>query len=491
MESVEGRTELLQALRVAAGDAPSPEVPTPVETPSVASPEPADLPGSPAEPVCSNTTKTKQPASHNATGTIGDVAPSGSAPIDRRAAKSVAAAVKVDSDRLDSLIDLIGELVISESMLREDVTARLEQIDSECALLPHHNKIIRELQELSLSLRMVAINGLFQKMSRLVRDLSRKLDKPVDLELEGAATELDKTVVDQVADPLMHIVRNAIDHGIEGSTAEREAHGKDHRGRVVLRAFHQGGSVFIEVEDDGKGLDRDKLIARAIERGIITSDAQLTDAEAFALIFEPGFSTAEAVTDVSGRGVGMDVVRRNIEALRGSVEIRSTPGKGSVFSLRLPLTLAIIDGMVVRAGGSRFILSTARIVESICPTEEQLATVTGRGRMLAVRDQHVPWFELAEVLDIETEDTASAEQTGSEEINADQRVIVLVDDRDRIAGLMVDEIVGRQQVVIKSLDESLPGLSTFAGGAVMPDGQVGLIVDIEGVLNKARGKQLQ
>lgn len=398
------------------------------------------------------------------------------------------APVKVDRHRLDSLIDLIGELVISEAMLREEVTSSVTTNNStESGLLSQHTKIIRELQELSLSLRMVPINGLFQKMSRLVRDLSRKLSKPVQLVLEGEGTELDKTVVDQVADPLMHIVRNALDHGIERSGSEREDSGKPAEGTLTLRAFHQGGNVFIEVEDDGQGLNREKLISRARERGIISADAQLSDSEAFNLIFAPGFSTAATVTDVSGRGVGMDVVRRNIEALRGGVEIRSTPGEGSVFSLRVPLTLAIIDGMVVRCGESRYIIPTARIIQSICPTEDQLATVTGRGHMISVRGQNVPWFPLDEVLGQRDPRSDGAAPAGPLDENS-ERVIVLVEDRERLAGVMVDEIVGRQQVVIKSIDDALPGLPVFAGGAVMPDGQVGLILDIEGVLVAARGK---
>lgn len=398
------------------------------------------------------------------------------------------APVKVDRHRLDSLIDLIGELVISEAMLREEVTSATSNNNNDSGLLSHHTKIIRELQELSLSLRMVPINGLFQKMSRLVRDLSRKLSKPVQLVLEGEGTELDKTVVDQVADPLMHIVRNALDHGIEASQSDREDSGKSAQGTLTLRAFHQGGNVFIEVEDDGQGLNREKLIARARERGIISADAQLSDTEAFDLIFAPGFSTAAAVTDVSGRGVGMDVVRRNIEALRGSVDIRSTLGEGSVFSMRVPLTLAIIDGMVVRCGDSRYIIPTARIIQSICPTADQLATVTGRGHMISVRGQNVPWFALDEVLRQRGSRTSNDASSARLLDENPERVIVLVEDRNRLAGVMVDEIVGRQQVVIKSIDDALPGLPVFAGGAVMPDGQVGLILDIEGVLVAARGK---
>lgn len=389
-----------------------------------------------------------------------------------------AEAVKVDRHRLDELIDLIGELVIAESMVHGESIADETSGERDSRNRALLRKITRELQELSLSLRMIPINGLFQKMARLVRDLSKKLDKPIDFVIEGGETELDKTVVDQVADPLVHIVRNAVDHGIEESGEARVAAGKPERATVTLRAFHRGGNIYIEIQDDGRGLDRDQLVAKARERGLIREDQHLSDHEAYNLIFAPGFSTAKQVTDVSGRGVGMDVVRRNIESLRGGVEIDSKFGSGTTISLRLPLTLAIIDGMVVMANGERFIIPTPSIIESIRATPDSMAKVTGRGEMIAVRGQNVPFFRLGTVLAINNGDREPAEGT-----------IILVEDKGRITGLFVDQIIGRQQVVIKSLGTLLGSTEGYAGCAVMPDGRVGLIIDVHDMLVLARSKR--
>lgn len=385
-------------------------------------------------------------------------------------------AVRVDRQRLDELIDLIGELVITESMVTVDFNNVVGEANEGKALNQLH-KITRELQELSLSLRMMSINGLFQKGKRVVRDLSRKLNKSIDLVIEGGETELDKSILDELGDPLVHLIRNSVDHGVENNSAERLAAGKPEAATITLRAFYQGGNIYVEIEDDGAGLSREKLLKRAVERGVVSPDDELTDEQVWQLIMEPGFSTAEKVTEVSGRGVGMDVVRRNIEALRGSVTIQSKTGFGTTISLRLPLTLAIIDGMVVRVQGQRYIIPTLSIVNQMRPEADALATVNGKGELVTVRGHNVPFHRLNRLFSLDGEEKEVTEST-----------IILIEEKDRLAGLLVDEVIGQQQVVIKSLGATLSDSSDgIAGAAVMPDGEVGLILDVHGVLELARG----
>jgi two-component system chemotaxis sensor kinase CheA len=392
------------------------------------------------------------------------------------AVTSVSDTLKVDRNRLDRLVDMIGELVIAESMVQQELLALGERAARGGRSLSQLNKITRNLQELSLSLRMVPVRGTFQKMARLVRDLAKKVHKPIDFRINGEDTELDKNVVDQIGDPLVHMIRNAVDHGIETSVEERVAAGKEPRATVELRAFHQGGNIYIEIEDDGRGLDRERILAKAVQRGLIDQDAELSDREVYDLIFQPGFSTAEKLTDVSGRGVGMDVVRRNIEALRGSVELRSEPGRGTCFSMRLPLTLAIIDGMAVRVGGNRYILPTLSIVELLRPEAGDVRTVSDRGEFITVRERHLPLARLAELFG---HDDANVEPT--------EGIIVVVEQGEAMFGLLVDEVLGQQQAVTKSLGHQLEGQPGLAGGAVMPDGKVGLILDIHGILQLVHG----
>ncbi len=383
-------------------------------------------------------------------------------------------AVKVDADRLDRLIDLIGELVIAESMVCQSVevshvgnaqlTRQLGQLD----------KITRELQEMGTSLRMVPLRATFQKMARLVRDLAKKSGKKIDFVMEGEDTELDKTVVDKIGDPLVHMIRNSCDHGLETSGEERRQGGKPEAGRVTLRAFHKGGSIYIEIEDDGRGLDREAILAKARERGLVRDSESLTDREVWNLIFEPGFSTAKAITDVSGRGVGMDVVRRNIDALRGQVEIQSETGKGSVFSIRLPLTLAIIEGMVIQVGEERYIVPTLSVVRSIQPEPGQVSTVVGRGEVLSLQGELIPLFRLYRLFGIR--------EAKREPSNA---LVMIVENEGRKVGLLIDELVGQQQIVIKSLGQAMQDLDGVAGGAIMSDGTVGLILDVGGIVSLA------
>ena len=392
----------------------------------------------------------------------------------RQRAVEVKESVKVDAERLDRLIDLIGEMVIAESMVTQSGELN-NNISSELGRqLSQLDKITRELQEMGTSLRMVPVRATFQKMARLARDVAKKAGKQIQFIMAGEDTELDKSVVDKIGDPLVHMVRNAVDHGIEASAEDRTAAGKPPEGRVELRAFHKGGSIFVEIQDDGRGLDRDVILAKGRERGLVKGGDIPSDSEIFKLIFEPGFSTAKQVTDVSGRGVGMDVVRRNIEALRGQIDIKSEPGSGSVFSIRLPLTLAIIDGMVIRVGEERYIIPTLSVVRSIQPAAEELFTVVGKGEMLSIQGELLPMFRLHglfNVTDAQTDPT--------------QGLVVIVEDGGRQAGLLVDELLGQQQIVIKSLGEALQGLSGVAGGAIMSDGLVGLILDVGGLVKLA------
>ncbi|AMV28043.1 Chemotaxis protein CheA [Gemmata sp. SH-PL17] len=377
--------------------------------------------------------------------------------------------MRVDKDRLDKLINTIGELVIAQSMAQQE----FDELNAEAGVLslalPELSKISRDLQELSLSLRMVPMQGTFQKMARLVRDLSRKMEKPVELELHGEETELDKTVVDQLGDPLMHMVRNAIDHGLE-ETSERAAVGKPTAGRVVLRAYHQGGSVFIELTDDGKGLDRERILKKALEKGIITEGQRLTDSEIYALIFEAGFSTAKAVTDVSGRGVGMDVVRRNVEALQGNILIRTQMGQGTTFTIRLPLTLAIMDGLVVGLGGEVYVLPLLSVVESFRPHPADMHRIAGRGEAVTVRGEVVPLLRLHEILGRPSEVTDPC-----------RGLVVLVEDQGKKHAVLVDELLGQMQAVVKSLDANYKRVEGLAGATILGDGRVAMILDIHGL----------
>lgn len=383
--------------------------------------------------------------------------------------------VKVDAERLDRLVDLSGELVIGASMITQDPEL-LAALDGGTAQLAGLDKLVRELQELATGLRLVPVHQIFQRMARMVRDLSRKLDKPLEFRMQGEDTELDKSVVDAIGDPLVHMVRNAVDHGLEADPDTRARLGKPRAGRIDLRASHRGGSIYIEIEDDGHGLDRDTILAKARGNGLIEEGATLSDREVWNLIFEPGFSTAASISEVSGRGVGMDVVRRTIESLRGNVEIASTPGQGTLFTIRLPLTMAVIDGMVVGAGGERYIVPTLSIVSSLRPRPQDLSTVTGRGEMLAWQGQLLPVFRLHELFaipDAVTDPTAG--------------LIVIAECEDRRYGLLVDDLLGQQQVVIKSLGAALRNQPGLSGGAILPDGSVGLIIDIIELARLATG----
>jgi two-component system chemotaxis sensor kinase CheA len=391
------------------------------------------------------------------------------------AAGAAAHTVKVETQKLDGLIDLVGELVITQSLITSNnsiKTLKEQKINKDLAQV---SRITSELQRNAMSLRMVQINNTFKKMNRLVRDLAHRFEKDVDFQTQGDDTEIDRNMVESLYDPLVHMIRNSLDHGLE-SPGDRRAQGKSPKGLLLLKAYHQGGNVVIELSDDGKGLDTQKVIERAIEKGLIQSGEALTTAAIHNLVFQPGFSTADKITEISGRGVGMDVVRKSIESLRGKVDFTSAAGKGSVFTIRLPLTLAIIDGMIVRVGDNRYILPTISINQSFRPKPEEYFTVKNQGEMIKVRENLLPLVRLDRLVNVSgaTTDPAKA-------------LVVVVENEGQRRCLMVDEVLGKQEVVIKSLGERLKYVRTLAGGTILGDGRVGLILDINGLFEADEG----
>lgn len=394
-----------------------------------------------------------------------------------RKSGTVEETIRVPVERLDQLVDAIGEAVIAQSMIAADPTITGLRDQGLERKITQTNLIMRQIQELSMSLRMVSIKSTFQKMARLVRDLSKKSGKEVDLVLEGEETELDKSVVENIGDPLIHMIRNAIDHGIESSTEERKDRGKSPRACVSLRAFHRSGNIYVEVADDGRGLDKDRILEKARKQGLCRPEEKLSDQEIYQFIFHPGFSTAQKVTDVSGRGVGMDVVKRNIQQLRGSIEIQTEKGKGTTFSIRLPLTLAIIDGMIARLKDETYIVPTLSIIESLKPTHSQIETVLEKGEVVKVRGELIPFIRLSGVF---------GKNGNGKRTDATQGIVIIVEDMlGKRVGLLVDEILGQQQVVIKSLGRTFGDVAGVAGGAIMSDGNVSLILDIGGLVRMA------
>ncbi len=368
---------------------------------------------------------------------------------------------------------MVGELVVSHSMVAQDQVVTSGRHHELIKKVSQTGKIVRELQSMSMSMRMIPLKATFQKMARLVRDLSRKAGKKIRFVAEGEETEIDRNMVDIINDPLVHMVRNAVDHGIE-SPPDRDAVGKPQYGTIRLAAYHTAGNVVVEISDDGRGLDREAILAKALERGLIQEAGALGERDVYGLIFEPGFSTAKVVSEVSGRGVGMDVVKTNIESLRGGIEVGSTPGEGSIFKISLPLTLAIIDGMVVRVREERYVIPTISIIRSIQPSPDDLTRVLNRGEMLSIQDRLIPLFRLAELFDIEGAET-----------DPSRGIVVVVEDDARQAGILVDELIGSQQIVIKTLGEALGAITGISGSAIMPNGRVGLILDVGGLVRIA------
>lgn len=382
---------------------------------------------------------------------------------------SAISSIRVDLYRVDRLVNMVGELVIAQAMLAQQFTESRDH-DDPAALqgFEHLAGLTRELQECVMAIRMQPVKSVFSRMPRLVRDVGHKTGKDVRLEMAGEQTEVDKTVIEELADPLTHMIRNAVDHGIEDAPT-RLASGKPAEGVIRLSAQHAGSNILIHVEDDGAGLDRDRLLAKAVEKGIVPASIKLSGEEIDELIFAPGFSTAASVTDVSGRGVGMDVVRRNVLALGGRVQVTSTPGKGTRFTLVIPLTLAVLDGMVVAVGWEKYILPLTSIVESFRPGRGQIRTIPGGGEVVSIRGEFVRLVHLARVF-------------GVKEAVADpcQGLVVLIELANGTKlGVVVDELLGQQQVVIKSLQDNYDPVPGISGATILGNGRVALIVDIE------------
>ncbi|MGH8040072.1 MAG: chemotaxis protein CheA [Stenotrophomonas sp.] len=391
------------------------------------------------------------------------------------AAQEAETSIRVAVEKVDALINLVGELVITQAMLKQ-VSHALDPVHAEqlFAGLDLLERNTRDLQEAVIGVRMLPVDAVFRRFPRLVRDLSSRLGKQVRLRTIGEGTELDKGLIEKIADPLVHLVRNSIDHGLEMPDVRRDA-GKDETGTITLAASHQGGHIVIEVSDDGRGLNRDKILSKAVERGLSVPDNP-TDAQVWDLIFQPGFSTADAVTDLSGRGVGMDVVRRNIQALGGEVQLESKAGNGTRVLIRLPLTLAILDGMTVSVAGETVILPLAYVLEALQPQAEDVRSMAGEGRVLRVRGEYLPILSLSEYYGF------------GRRTNDDSLVVVVEGDGQKIA-LEVDELVGQQQVVVKNIENNYRRISGVSGATILGDGRVALIVDIGGLVRSLRVPQ--
>ncbi len=377
--------------------------------------------------------------------------------------------VKVDTKKLDTLVDMTGELVIAQSMLRQHPYIAVSRDQSLVHTLGQLGQITSTMQTMAMSLRMVPIKSTFQKMVRLVRDLARNCGKQVRLTMFGEDTEIDRNVVDELYEPMVHMIRNSVDHGLE-PPEERRAAGKDPCGEINLRALHRGGNIVVEISDDGRGLNRERIIEKAKAHGLITDENKLSDDDIHNLIFQPGFSTARQVSELSGRGVGMDVVKKAIEKLRGRVDIQTRPGRGSTFVIRLPLTLAVIEGMLVRIGNDRYVIPALSIIESFRPTRRQCPTVTGKGEMILTRGQLVPLVRLDRFFNCRYDIP-----------NPWEALVVAVEYDGKPMCLLLDELLGKEDVVIKSMGEYLQNIKGIAGAAIMGDGRVGLILDMAGI----------
>ena len=399
-------------------------------------------------------------------------------PSSKKSTARESASIRVDTTKIDAMVNLVGELVITQSMLSMIGQEVEGQVGERLQLaIDELQRNTREIQESVMSMRMLPLTATFNRFPRLVRDLAGKLGKQVELVLQGGSTEIDKSLIEKIVDPLTHLVRNSIDHGIE-MPDKRAAAGKPEKGTVILSAEQKGGSIIISIIDDGGGLHRDKILDKARSNGLAVSD-DMPDAEVWQLIFQPGFSTAEAITDVSGRGVGMDVVRRNIESIGGRIDIESSAGEGSAFFIHLPLTLAIVDGMCVSVGKQIFVIPLLNIIESFQPTKQQLKTL-GNDTVLYIRDQYWPLVPLYDFMEVE--DAALSPTEG---------IVVLLESSKKRFGILVDALVGQQQVVIKSLEEHYRKVAGIAGATIMGDGKVALIIDADSIATTYTSSQIK
>ena len=393
---------------------------------------------------------------------------------DKEGGNAESSSIRVSVEKVDQLINLVGELVITQAMIDQRIGA-LDPLLHE-RLMNSANQLARntrDLQEAVMSIRMMPMDYVFSRFPRMVRDLAGKLGKKVEFVTRGAATELDKGLIERIVDPLTHLVRNSVDHGIEMPDRRRAA-GKNESGRLTLSAAHQGGNIVIEVTDDGGGLNRERILAKAKQNGLAVSDT-MPDSEVWQLIFAPGFSTAEVVTDVSGRGVGMDVVKRNIAAMGGVVDIRSVPGSGTTISISLPLTLAILDGMLIKVGEEIYILPLGYVVESLQPAPVDVKEIAGQGKVVKVREEYLQLIPLYQIFAIEPK---SADPS--------QGILVILESEGKKAALLVDSLVGQQQVVVKNLESNFRKVAGISGATILGDGGVSLILDVAALLRSSR-----
>ncbi len=373
--------------------------------------------------------------------------------------------IKVSAQKLDDLVDYTGELVIAQSMLRQQSSGNPVLNQS----VAHMGQIVSHMQTIAMSMRMIPIKTTFTKMIRLVRDLSQKSGKEVVLTMQGEDTEVDRNVVDALYEPMVHMIRNAVDHGIE-PVSNRKNRGKPPQGHIILRAYHKGGHMMIEIEDDGKGLDKDKILEKAKSRGLISGNDPMTDAQVYDLILAPGFSTADEITDVSGRGVGMDVVREVIERFKGHLNIESQKWAGTRFTINLPLTLAIIDGMLVGFEDDDYVIPTLGIQKVFKPDRDNCFTVEGKGEVVRDKDGLIPVVRLNDVFN-----------TDSQRRPVWDSLVVVVESKDEKRALLIDRLLGKDEYVIKRLGSQFENIESLAGGAILADGRVGLILDINGL----------
>lgn len=411
-------------------------------------------------------------AHHHAT--AADKKPAAKRDADKMTSSAESSSIRVGIEKVDQLINLVGELVITQAMI-EQRTDSLDPMLHERLLnsVSQLTRNTRDLQEAVMSIRMMPMDYVFSRFPRMVRDLASKLGKKIEFVTQGAATELDKGLIERIVDPLTHLVRNSVDHGIEMPEA-RAAAGKTPAGQLSLSASHQGGNIIIEVSDDGGGLNRERILAKARQQGMEVSD-EMQDADVWQLIFAPGFSTAEMVTDVSGRGVGMDVVKRNITAMGGAVDIRSSKGFGTTISISLPLTLAILDGMSIKVGEEIYILPLGYVVESLQPEPEDVKEISGQGKVVKVRGDYLPLIPLYKMFDIEPSF-----------IDPSEGIVVILESEGRKAALFIDELVGQQQVVVKNLESNYRKVAGISGATILGDGGVSLIIDVAALLRSSR-----
>ncbi|MEC8066831.1 MAG: chemotaxis protein CheA [Pseudomonadota bacterium] len=393
--------------------------------------------------------------------------------------KSETSFIRVAVDKVDTLINMVGELVTNNAMLELQIKRVLEVEESQDVLasIDQMNSHTRNLQESIMAIRMMPLEFAFSRFPRMVRDTAQKLGKKIDFQTNDGQTELDRTVIDKISDPLNHLIRNAVDHGIE-SAEQRLACGKPEEGKIELVAFYRGGNVVIDIIDDGKGLDPEAIYAKAVEKGLVDAGVQLPDSEIFKFIFHNGFSTAQAVTDVSGRGVGMDVVAKNIKALNGSIEIFSEKGKGTKFSVSLPLTLAIVDGMATKVGQQTYIIPLLNIIESIKPTADKVKTLNDNVEVMFVRGEYIPILRLKEAFVTESGDQ------GIEKL--EDGIAIIVEVESVKVALFVDELIGQLQVVIKNLEDNYKEVEGLSGASILGDGSVALILDLQGLVDMAQ-----